>query len=376
MTPLWVHPVPQPKIRFRFWTSVNLNILEIHQMLEKGLVQIYTSKSNHMNFAPIGLSLRAAGQGLRSFVICFSPHELMEGVRTASLHLKPNLIIDYSAVEQSSSVEEGNDHASYQILNAFQRAKEAVFSGDFDIVILNSILHVLEQDLLPLEEIITLIEKKPKNVELVLSGTGASEELIEKADLVTEMVVHHLERPVQSGKRPDRNGVIEVITGKGKGKTTYCLGKGLLTSCMGMPVLVFQFIKSPRPYGEVKAIKKIPHLEIKTMGRGFLNKHSPYLNEKHKKAARQAWELWLRQIYSQDYEFVVMDEINIATHHGLINAERVREMLLIRPHKFHILLSGRNAHPEVMQVASSVIEMREIKHPFQKGIRARKGIEY
>jgi len=345
-------------------------------MLEKGLIQVYTSESDQMNFAPIGLSLRAAGQGLRVLSMCFSPHELMEGAGTASSFLKPNLVIEHLGCEQNSSKGKENSENHLKIIEAYKRCSKAVFSGDFDIVIFNGILQVLGQGLLSLEDVLTLMSEKPKSVELILSGRGASRQIIDKADLVTEMVVEKSERPPPLGNCPDSTGIIEVITGNGKGKTTYCLGKGMLTSCMGIPALIYQFIKSPRMYGEVRAIEKLPNLEIKTMGKGFLNVHSPFFYKTHFKAARQAWQLWLRQIYSQDYGLLVMDEINIATHHGLIDGGRVREMLFLKPHKFDILLSGRNAHLEVMESATAVIEMREIKHPFKKGVKARKGIEF
>ena len=345
-------------------------------MLDKGLIQIYTAKSEHFNFAPIGLSLRASGQGLRTLITCFFPHELMEGAGNASLLLKPNLVIEHNPNGQKpfQKNEKGPENNGFTKL--FKRARDAVVSGDFDIVILSGINKVLSLGLLPLEEILDLMEDKPDRVELVLSGPNANQEIIEKADLVTEMVVHKSGRALEPGNCPQGNGTTEVVTGNGKGKTTYCLGKGMLTSCVGVHTLVFQFIKSPKPYGEVKAIEKLPYLEIKTMGKGFLNKHSPFFDKKHAQAARHAWQLWLKQIYSQEYGLLVMDEINIATHHGLINGERVREMLFLRPHKSDILLSGRNAHPDVVEAATTVIEMKEIKHPFKKGIRARKGIEY
>ncbi len=98
--------------------------------------------------------------------------------------------------------------------------------------------------------------------------------------------------------------------------------------------------------------------------------------KKHLEAARQAWEECLREIFSLKYGLVVLDEINIATHYGLTHAERVREMLFLKPRKLHLILSGRNAHLEVKEGANSLIEMREIKHPYKKGIKARKGIEF
>jgi len=346
-------------------------------MLKKGLIQVFTSQSDKTNFAPIGLSLRAAGQGLRTLIMAFQPHDLMEGGKRASSYLEPYLQINNSAVAAVSNGK-GRTPNFNRIIENFKHAEEAVLGGKFDIVILHGINHILDQGLIPIEEIMGLFEQKPENVELVLSGPRAHDRIIEMADLVTEMVVHKSAGVSKTGNCPKGKGAIEVVTGNGKGKTTYCLGKGMLTSCLGIPALILQFIKSPRLYGEVKAIKKLPYLEIKTMGKGFLGKHSPYLqlDKKHKIAAQQAWHLLIKQIYSQDYGLLVLDEINIATYHGLISGPRVKELLFLEPQKFDILLSGRHAHPEVIDVATTVIEMKEIKHPYKKGIKARKGIEF
>ena len=342
-------------------------------MLEQGLIQVYTGSSDSFNFAPLGLALRAAGHGLRTKVTCFANHELFEGDRTASSLLKPNLVIDHAAPGPNPPTS-GNrvDDA----LRAFQLSREAVLNGEFDIVVLNGIQELLCQDVIPLGELLALMDEKPINVELVLAGFEANQTIIDKADLVTEMVVHNPARFPQVGNCPVYEGTVEVVTGNGKGKTTYCLGKGMLASCTGIPTLILQFIKSPRMYGEVRAIEKLPYLEIKTMGKGFLIKHSPFLEKKHKKAAREAWELWLKQISSEDYGLLILDEINIATDYGLISGGRVREALFLGPHKYNILMSGRNAHPEVIEASKTVIEMKEIKHPFRKGVKARKGIEY
>jgi len=343
-------------------------------MLEKGLVQVYTSKSDQMNFAPVGLSLRAVGQGLRVYMVCFTPHELMEGARLTSELLNPDLTLEHLALQLDKNNEK--KVAPEFIIEAFERARDAVFNGRFDIVIMNGINEMVTRGMISRDEILRVMKEKPENIELILSGPGADEEVIEMADLVTEMVVHKSEYMFPIGTCPDDRGAIEVITGAGKGKTTYCLGKGMLTSGIGIPALIYQFVKSPKQYGEVKAIQRLPNLDIKTMGRGFLIDHSPYLFEKHRKAAQQAWHLWLKHIFSRDYGLLVMDEINIATYHGLISADRVIEMLLLKAHKFHLILSGRNAHPEVQRVALSVIEMKEVKHPYMKGIKARKGIEF
>jgi len=345
-------------------------------MLEKGLIQVYTSESEEMNYAPFGLCLRAAGQGLRSLIICFAPYELMEGASLATSILKPNLVIDHSAAERTLSGREETNGDKNKITRAFQRAKDALFHGEHDIVVLHGIHRIIHWGLFSLEDILHLMEEKPGNVELVLTGPGASDKLIDRADLVTEMVCHVNKDRLEKDSGQGGTAPIEVVTGNGKGKTTYCLGKALFMSCVGIRSLFLQFIKSPLAYGEIKAIEKLPYLEVKTMGEGFLNRHTGSPQKKHLEAARRAWEECLRDIFSLKYGLIILDEINIATHYGLIHPERVKEMLFLKPEKLHLILSGRNAHPEVRQGATTVIEMKEIKHPFTKGIKARKGIEF
>jgi len=345
-------------------------------MFKKGLIQVYTSESDEMNFAPIGLSLRAAGQGLRTFIMCFTHHELLEGASVASSLLKPHLVIDHTVFEQTVPGGKENIGIAHAIIEAFQRSRDAVFSGDFDIVILNGIHQASNQGLISLDEILRLMEEKPENVELVLSGPGAGEQIIEKADLVTEMLVYIPKEMSNKDDKPYRGSSTEVVTGDAKGKTTYCLGKAMLMSCMGIRSIILQFIKSPKPYGEEKAVEKLPNLEIKAMGEGFLSKSSADSENKHLQAARRAWEEGLKELFSLEYGLMVLDEINIATYYGLANAEKVRDTLLLKPHDLHLILSGRKAHLEVRGTASSVIEMKEIKHPFKKGVKARKGIEF
>ena len=342
-------------------------------MQQKGLIQVYTGIPEETNFAPFGLALRAAGHGFRTLITCFTPHELMEACPVAASLLRPNLVIDHSAIEGASV---GEKPVIDNVLEAFKKSRLAVLEGNFDIVVLNGILQLMAQGLISLEDIFGLMEEKPGKVELVLSGPGMIKEVLEKADLVTEMVANKPD-PVNKEKNTAEDlGIVEVITGEGKGKTTYCLGKAMLISCMEVPSFILQVIKSPKAYGEVMAIERLPCLQIKSMGKGFLNGQGTDFDKKHIKAAREAWEYWLRKIYSLKYGLLVLDEINIATHFGLIRSDRVHEMLFLRPKKLNLLLSGRHAHPDVTRAASKVVEMKEIKHPFTHGVKARKGIEF
>jgi cob(I)alamin adenosyltransferase len=300
----------------------------------------------------------------------------MKGAEAATRFLKPNLVIEHTKIEGVPDIDGQVKDVEDKINQSFEKAAKVLVSGEFDMVILNGIHQMLNHGVISQDQIMKLIRNKPQNVELVLAGTGAGEELMEKAHLVTEMVCHRGREDHENSSDFEDRAPIEVVTGNGKGKTTYCLGKAMLMSCMDIRSAFLQFIKSPRAYGEVMAIEKLPCLEIETMGEGFLNMDSAKSNRRHRDAAKKTWEECLREIFSLKYGLVVLDEINIATYYGLINAERVREMLFLKPHRLHLILSGRNAHLEIRDGATSVIEMREIKHPFHQGMKARKGIEF
>jgi cob(I)alamin adenosyltransferase len=219
------------------------------------------------------------------------------------------------------------------------------------------------------------MKRRPAHVELVLTGRNAAHEIIEAADLVTEMVEHKAEEGSWEIEGRNPEGCIGVVTGNGKGKTTYCLGRAMFFAANGIPASVLQFIKSPKPYGEVVAIKRFPNLQIKTMGAGFIFGRSKP-SKTHIAAARAAWEECSKEISSLTYRLIVLDEINIATHLGLVHPETLSGVLVSKPRNLHVILSGRNAHPEIRKHASVVLEMREIKHPFRSGIKGRRGIEF
>jgi cob(I)alamin adenosyltransferase len=334
-------------------------------MLEQGLVQVYTGKGEQVNLAYLGLCLRAAGQGLRTCVIRLSDHPFMVIEDTAFSYLKPTVAVERVALSGGSpgTVQSGLEHI-----------EEVLESGGFDVVILEEANHILERGVLPVDRMVELMRRKPKNVEIVFTGRNAPEEIIQHADLVTEMVERKREEGSWTIDGTHQEGCAGVVTGDGKGKTTYCLGRAMLFAARGLSASILQFIKSPQPYGEVVAAERFPNLRIKTMGAGFI--FGPKPSKKHIAAAREAWEECLREISSLKYRLIVLDEINIATNLGLVHPEMVREMILSKPSNLHLILSGRNAAPEIWEHASAVFEMREIRHPFSKGIKARRGMEF
>ncbi len=174
-----------------------------------------------------------------------------------------------------------------------------------------------------------------------------------------------------------KKGLIIVFTGDGKGKTTAAMGQALRAVGQGLRVLMLQFIKGTWDYGELKSIKRLdPDFKIKPLGKGFIRSKSK-LNEKEAlENITQSWEQARNEILSDKYDMVILDEINYVIDFGLLPVEEILALLEKRPEGQHIVLTGRNAHKSLVEVADLVTEMVEIKHQYSKGIKAQKGIEF
>lgn len=174
-----------------------------------------------------------------------------------------------------------------------------------------------------------------------------------------------------------RNGLILVNTGDGKGKTTAALGMALRAWGQGMKVLVLQFIKGGWKYGELKATEKLgPDFEMRQMGEGFIKGPGDQSLEEHRQAAAEALEAAKTEISSGKYDLIILDEILYAIHYGLVALDDALELMAKKPDRLHLVLTGRNAPPEIIEQADLVTEMKEIKHHYNKGIPAQKGIEF
>jgi len=171
-----------------------------------------------------------------------------------------------------------------------------------------------------------------------------------------------------------RKGLIIVNTGNGKGKTTAALGVALRACGYGMKVTMLQFFKGKWKYGELRSAPKLETLEIRPMGQGFTWESKDI--EVDKRMVREAWQAASAEILSGKYDLVILDEINYALSYGFLPVEDVVDFLKKKPDMLHVILTGRDARPEIIEIADTVTEMREIKHPFQKGIMAQKGIEF
>jgi len=177
---------------------------------------------------------------------------------------------------------------------------------------------------------------------------------------------------------PEGKGLLIVYTGPGKGKTTCALGTAFRAVGQGLRVLMVQFIKGSWHYGELDTAKLLgdDKIEIRPMGRGFVKVGGAETDPEDVRLCEQAWQFALEQIYSGRYDLVILDEINYVISYGMLDAEKVVAALASRPEQVHVICTGRNAHPRLVELADLVTEMKEVKHPYTRGILAQRGIDY
>jgi cob(I)alamin adenosyltransferase len=174
-----------------------------------------------------------------------------------------------------------------------------------------------------------------------------------------------------------RRGLIIVNTGPGKGKTTAAMGTALRAVGNGMRVLMLQFLKGSWHYGELDAVEAFgDKFVMKQMGRGFVKVGGAETDPEDVRMVEEAWREAEAAILSGQWDLVVLDEINYAISYGMLDPAKVVETLTRRPELVHVILTGRNAHPTIVEIADTVTEMREVKHAYQKGVLAQRGIEY
>jgi cob(I)alamin adenosyltransferase len=174
-----------------------------------------------------------------------------------------------------------------------------------------------------------------------------------------------------------RKGLIMVNTGPGKGKTTAAMGTGLRAVGCGLRVLMLQFLKGSWHYGELDAVESFGgQFVIRQMGRGFVKVGGAETDPEDVRLVEECWKEAEAAIGSGEWDLVILDEINYAISYKMLDPAIVAGVLRAKPEIVHVILTGRNAHPTIVELADTVTEMREVKHAYQKGIGAQRGIEY
>jgi cob(I)alamin adenosyltransferase len=176
----------------------------------------------------------------------------------------------------------------------------------------------------------------------------------------------------------ERRGLVVVITGNGKGKTSAALGLALRACGHGMRVCIIQFMKGDLYAGEWDGVKLLKcAIELHATGKGFCGiQGNPYPWKEHRANAQDAVDLVHEKMASGSFDLIILDEINNALKLKLVDLEQVLEILRNRPPLMHLVLTGRDAHPQVVELADTVSEVSEIKHAFRKGIEPQPGIDY
>ena len=176
----------------------------------------------------------------------------------------------------------------------------------------------------------------------------------------------------------ERRGLVVVITGNGKGKTTSALGMALRACGHGMRVCIIQFMKGDLYAGEWDGIRKMQcAIELHATGKGFCGiQGNPYPWSEHRANAQDAIDLVREKIASGGFDLMILDEINNALKLKLVDLEQVLAIVRHKPPLMHLVLTGRDAHPDLIELADTVSEVNEIKHAYRMNIEPQPGIDY
>jgi len=174
---------------------------------------------------------------------------------------------------------------------------------------------------------------------------------------------------------PFKKGLVSIFTGEGKGKTTAALGVVLRSLGHGLKVCIVAFMKGDHPYGEWNVLSKLPNVDVARFGfRKFVNPNAPKPGDVEQ--AEKALDFAREAVLGSTYDLVVLDEINVAVACKLVKLDEVLKLVQDKPPEVELILTGRCADTELIQLADLVTECVKIKHPYDRGIMARPGIEY
>jgi len=177
----------------------------------------------------------------------------------------------------------------------------------------------------------------------------------------------------------ERRGLTVVYTGDGKGKTTAAVGLTVRAAGNRMRVFFLQFIKGQWKSGEREILRSLPGVDLEVTGRGFTIEglRDPRIPmDDHAAAAAHGWQVARTSVAGGRYDVVVLDEILGAVTAGLVPLDELLELVRTKPADLHLVLTGRGAPPELIELADLVSEVHPVKHPFEKGIKAQRGIEF
>jgi len=178
-----------------------------------------------------------------------------------------------------------------------------------------------------------------------------------------------------SSPEPATKGLVQIFTGNGKGKTSAALGTVIRALGHGLRACVIYFMKGDYPYGEQRILSRLPNVKMASFGqKGFVDRD--HIKPEEKEQARLALAAAREATLIGNYDLIVLDEINIAVAWKLIELDEVIKLISDKPPHVELILTGRQADTRLIELADLVTEMVKVKHPYDKGIRTRKGFDY
>jgi len=175
--------------------------------------------------------------------------------------------------------------------------------------------------------------------------------------------------------KTEERGLVIVHTGKGKGKTTAAMGLAVRSIGNGMKVGIVQFVKGAWETGERAVLEKFPDLCVMTaMGEGFSWETQD--RQRDLAAARSAWDRAKDMMADESFKMIILDELNIVLRYDNLPIDEIVETLKSKPHDLHVVVTGRNAKDELVEIADLVTDMTLVKHPFRSGVKAQVGVEF
>jgi cob(I)alamin adenosyltransferase len=205
--------------------------------------------------------------------------------------------------------------------------------------------------------------------------TDGSSEADKDRQHAEEMKLRQAERRAERATKKERGGLLMILTGPGKGKSSSAFGMVARALGWDMRIGIVQFIKGKWQTGEKHFFRRFPDLvTFDVMGEGFT--WDVQDRQRDIAAAQKAWQRSCELIVDPDYDFVLLDELNIAIRNDYVSIEEVVAFLKNRPRDKHICITGRDARPELMEIADLVTEMTLIKHPYQAGFKPQRGVEF
>ncbi len=364
-----------------------------------GQLHIYDGDGKGKSQAALGVVLRTIGLGIceqrRTRVLLlrflkgpgreYDEDSAIEALQQGFPHLIDQVRTgraDYFTAQEATKFDESEARRGWDI------AKGAIASALYSVVVLDELNPVLELGLLPLDDVVKTLASRPDGMEIIVTGRAAPTDLIDIAELHSEMRAHRrLDAENQSFTKNNSLGGIEIYTGEGKGKSTSALGKALQAIGRGISqdkshrVLILQWLKGGSGYTEDAAIAALresyPHLvDHLRSGRDAIVWRGQQQPVDYVEAER-AWEIARAAIASGLYKTVILDELNPTVDLELLPVETIVETLLRKPAETEVIITGRcKNHPSYFDLASVHSEMVCHKHYAEQGVNLKRGVDY